>query len=93
MSRRSGTISIEVSEFIGEICDDDLLDEVSERKLVVGTEHEAVPLDLVEEAHLELLRGRPDEARALLDRLLLPKWRHKKAAEKAYDMFRKGKRA
>ena len=59
MGRRSGCIQIDVAEYIGEISDEDLLDEISDRKLIVGSEHEALPLDLVQEAHLELLRGRP----------------------------------
>lgn len=76
-------VSIDVCEVIDAIDDDDLLEEVKSRKLIVGAASDFVPEDDIREAYAELLRGRPSEALAILDRLINPKWRSTKAAEAA----------
>lgn len=81
---RSGSISVDVSDVIDQIDDDDLLEEVARRKLLPSASGEAMPEDLVDEAYQELLRGRTDEARVILDRLLHPKFRSVKAAQQAF---------
>ena len=80
--RRNGAITIDVCEVIDAIDDDDLLREVQNRKLIVGsTATDFVPEDDIREAYEELRRGRPAEALAILDRLVNPKWNNIKACE------------
>lgn len=80
---RSGTIRIDVSDVIEEIEDDDLLDEVSRRKLL--TSMDGLDSELVREAWDELRAGRHTAALCILDRLLSPKWPNERAAQAAYQ--------
>lgn len=77
--------SIDVSELIDEIDDDDLLEEVKARELLAGLSSDDDPLEMVREAYRELLCGRVHEARAILDRLLNPKWDAVDACQKQYN--------
>ncbi len=80
--RRSGSITIEVSEYIDQIDDDDLLEEVKSRKLLTANEpYESCDLEIVREAYLALTRGYIAEAKCILDRLVYPKWQSQKQAE------------
>lgn len=91
MARRySGSIRIDVHDVIGEIGDEDLLEEVRDRKLIPAPNGvtEAYPIELVEEAHAALLVGRVAEAVAILDRLIHPKWRDSAHAQKQYDSLK-----
>jgi hypothetical protein len=81
--RRMGTVSVDVWDVIDQIDDEALLEEVKERKLAVGGGPDFVPEDELRDAYAELLRNRPAEALAILDRLLNPKWGSTKAAEAA----------
>ena len=85
--RRSGYIQIDVSDCIDEIDDDDLLAEVELRKLSTTGPGESVDLEIVGEAYEELLRGRFSEAKAILDRILFPKWRSKASCENEYKQL------
>lgn len=85
---RSGSITIDVSEYIAEVDDETIIEEFKERKLSLDA-CDADPMELVEEAHRELLRGRVSEARVILERLVYPKWRDQKAAQTAYEEARK----
>jgi hypothetical protein len=78
---RSSYVSVYVGDIIDELDDDDLLEEVAARKLSLPGKNEPTDLDMVREAYDELQRGRPLEARSILDRLLNPKWRTPKACE------------
>lgn len=81
---RSGRITIDVSDCLDEIDDDDLLEEVHARKLnPASVASEQTDNEMVREAYAELLRGRPREAASILDRLLNPKWNTLKACETA----------
>jgi hypothetical protein len=79
--RRSGYLSVEVdaSEVLDEIDDALLIQEVEDRKLGAISNYD--PVDDLREARAELLRNRPAEALAILERLLNPKWNSAKAAE------------
>ena len=85
--RRRGYIryDIDVSELIDEIDDNDLLEEVKDRKLFGGLTSDGDPLEMVREAYRELLCGRVHEARAILDRLLNPKWDTVDACQRQYE--------
>lgn len=82
--RRSGYIQIDVNEYIDEIDDHVLVEEVKARKLSLDTATEPPDLDIVREAYEELLRGRSAEARSVLERILFPKWRSVESAKNAY---------
>lgn len=85
-SRRSGSICIDVGDYIDVISDDDLLDEVRDRKLILADGvTDACPLELIEEAREALLIGRPAEALCILERLVNPKWKHKRDAQADYE--------
>lgn len=92
--RRSRYFSVEVdlNEAIGEIDDDLLLQEVRARNIGLGLDCDDPREDLAE-ARFELLRGRPAEALAILDRLINPKWHKVSAAENAYQMTLKDARS
>jgi hypothetical protein len=80
--RRTGCITIEVTDFIDEVDDDTLLEEVKSRKLSTANEaYESCDLEIVREAYIELARGRTAEAKYILERLAYPKWQSKKQAE------------
>lgn len=80
--RRAGYITIDVSEYLDEIDDDQLLEEVKSRKLSTGNEpYESCDLEIVREAYLALTRGYIAEAKCILDRLVYPKWQSQKQAE------------
>jgi hypothetical protein len=80
MGRRgSGYISIDVDTVLDQVDDDHLLDEVAARDLSLPGRNEPTDMDMVREAYDELQRGRPLEARSILDRLLNPKWKTPKA--------------
>lgn len=80
--RRRGymTVDVDLDEALDNIDDDTLMAEVKERKLSLGRDDFDVNDDL-RDAHEELLRGRPAEALAILERLIRPKWRNTKACE------------
>ena len=82
--KHSGSICIDVTDYIGEISDDDLLEELKSRKLSIDGADESTDLEIVSEAYAELLRGRAVEALAILDRLLNPKWQATKSCEDQY---------
>ena len=84
---RSGPIRIDVSEFLEEVDDDDLLDELASRKLAPAASGEAVDLDIVREAYEALSRHAVTEARCILDRLLLPKWKTRERCSDDYKTF------
>lgn len=71
---RSNSITVEVdcTEALDEIDDATLIEEVRERGLIPQLED--YDATLLRDAYDELLRGRPAEARSILDRLLNPKW-------------------
>ena len=74
------TVDVDLHEAL-ESCDDDMiLEEMKTRKLNLGRD-DFEPMDDLREAHEELLRGRPAEALAILDRLVRPKWNSTKACE------------
>ncbi len=77
---RSGYLRVDVSELLDEIEDDALLEEIKHRKLIVpGNDSDFVPEDDIRDARMELLRNRPAEALAILDRI----WTDMKAAQSA----------
>jgi hypothetical protein len=80
--RRRGymTVDVDLDEALECIDDDTLLEEVKERKLSLGRD-DFDPMDDLRDAHEELLRGRPAEALAILERLIRPKWRSTRACE------------
>lgn len=84
MKRRSGLISIDVAMLIDQIDDGDIEDEFRARKLHLKVPDAPDAADDIRDAYEELLRGRPTEARAILERILHPKWRDPKDCEKAY---------
>jgi hypothetical protein len=86
---RSGYISIDISEVLDEIEDNVLLTELHSRKLSPAEPGETVDLDIVREAYEALGRNNVIEARAVLDRLLFPKWKSRRSSQSAYDFFRK----
>jgi len=81
--RRCGYMSVDVdlSEAIEHITDEVLLEEVEERKLTKAKGYDFEPIAEMRDAYEELLRGRPAEALAILDRLLNPKWNSIRACE------------
>jgi hypothetical protein len=80
--RRSGYFSVDVDlgEAIEAMDDEMLLQELKDRKLQLGRD-DFDPMDDLLDAHEELLRGRPAQALAILDRLIRPKWQSNKACE------------
>lgn len=70
---RSGVVTIDAAEVLGEVDDDLLLAEVTARKL-----------DLAE-GDPDGLRGNPGEARVVLERALFPKWQSDGQCRAAYD--------
>lgn len=84
--RRSGTIEISFSEFIDELDDDDLLDEVHRRNLSTNADGETTDIEIVKEAYEAIQRGRLVEARVLLDRMLFPKWRCREDCQKNFEL-------
>lgn len=82
---RSGEIRIGVSELLGEVDDDDLLDELAARKLTPAGPGETVDLDIVREAYDAIQRGAAIEAKCILDRLLFPKW---KTADRCMSQYK-----
>jgi hypothetical protein len=86
---RSGIIRIDVSDVIEEIEDDDLVDELWRRRLTMGHSGHSIDLEIVLEAHDALVRGRPVEARRILECLLLPKWKNVAECEASYDLWKR----
>lgn len=80
--RRSGYMSVEVDldEALEALDDESLMQEIKDRKLSLGRD-DFEPMDDLRDAHEELLRNRPAEALAILERLLRPKWQSTKACE------------
>ncbi len=80
--RRSGyfTVNVDLGEALSACDDEMLLQEMKERKLNLGRD-DFDPMDDLRDAHEELLRGRPAEALAILERLIRPKWQSTKACE------------
>lgn len=74
------TVDVDLDEALEHIDDETLVEEVKERKLSLGRD-DFDPMDDLRDAHEELLRGRPAEALAILERLIRPKWRSTKACE------------
>jgi hypothetical protein len=87
--RRRGymTVDVDLGEALEEIDDETLIQEVQDRKLNLGA-YDFEPEAELREAYAELLRGRPAEALAILDRLLRPKWNTAKACEIALHSAR-----
>jgi hypothetical protein len=79
------TVDVDLDEALEHIDDETLVEEVKERKLSLGWD-DFDPMDDLRDAHEELLRGRPAEALAILERLIRPKWRSIKSCE--MDMLR-----
>jgi len=70
----SAYVRIDLEDYVSELDDETIRDEFERRKLHIQED----PCDLSEvmlDAYEELLRGRPTEARAVLERVLYPKWR------------------
>lgn len=90
---RSGRISIDVyvSEVIDAISDEVLVEEVNERGLnVAANSNYEVDVEAeLHEAYEALVIGRAQEARAILERLIDPKWKSEKACEEAYKAAKK----
>jgi hypothetical protein len=82
------TVDVDISEVIDEIDDFDLLEEIKERKLSLGRD-DFDPLEDIRDAYNELLRGRMGEAKVILERLLMPKWRKAEDSETAWMAWRK----
>jgi hypothetical protein len=80
--RRRGymTVDVDLGEAIDEMTDEMLLEEIKDRKLSLGRD-DFDPVDDLKDAHEELLRGRPAEALAILERLIRPKWKNTRACE------------
>lgn len=80
--RRRGymTVDVDLNEALEELTDEMLLQEVSDRKLSLGRD-DFDPMDDLRDMHAALLRGRPAEALAILERLVRPKWHSTKACE------------
>lgn len=80
--RRRGymTVDVDLGEALDEMTDDMLLEEVKERKLNLGRD-DFDPMDDLRDMQEELLRGRPAEALAILERLIHPKWQSTNACE------------
>ena len=68
-------ITIPITEFLCDVDDDDIVREFKNRKLKLDGPAEETDMDVVREAHNELMRNRPLEARAILERILFPKWK------------------
>lgn len=73
--RRRGTssisVSVDVDVYLDDIEDDDIKAEY-ERRAIGPTGGDGAAMDLIREAHEELLRGRPNHALALIERALFP---------------------
>ena len=82
---RSGYVQIDVSDFIDEIDDEDLLDEVRNRKLTAPGTH--FDRDYAERALEAMTRKRWADAYALLDRALAPFPASPKAATSLMSLF------
>jgi len=80
--RRSGymTVDVDLDEALDHVDDDTLMAEVKQRKLSLGRD-DFEPMDDLRDAHDELLRGRPAEALAIIERLINPKWQSTKLCE------------
>lgn len=89
--RRSGYLQVEVDldEALSACTDKMILEEVDERKLSKCAQAYFDPDVELLNIREELLRGRPAEALAILDRMMLPKWRSQKACETALMVARK----
>ena len=74
------TVDVDLGEALDEMTDEMLLEAVSERKLKLGR-NDFDPIDDLRDMHEELLRGRPAEALAILERLIHPKWHSTNACE------------
>lgn len=72
------TAEVEVAEVLEAIDDDTLMDEIRRRGGAIDIG------DDVKEAYLELKRGRPLEALAILDRVIHPKFRDIAVCKEAY---------
>jgi hypothetical protein len=82
---RSGEVRIEVSDVLDQIDDEDLIEEVRDRKLMIGGNvYEPIPEDEIKDAYRELVVGRHAEARAILERLIKPKWGSIRGCEVEY---------
>jgi hypothetical protein len=83
------TVEVDLGEALENCSDDMLLQEVEERKLKrVGASDGSLPDDLLD-ARDELLRGRPAEALAILERILSPKWSNERFCEIALKASRR----
>lgn len=74
------TVDVDLDEALERIDDQTLIDEVKDRKLSLGRD-DFDPMDDLRDARMELLRGRPAEALAILERLIRPKWQNVRACE------------
>lgn len=95
--RRGGTIyltadvDIDVSEVLHELSDEDLLEEIKERKLEAKAKARvtaADPFELLDEVLESLQRGDSREALFLLERILHPKFASVEACEKQFAKVR-----
>lgn len=87
MRRRSGYVQIDVQDMLDQLEDDDLLEELRARKLMVA-QPGTCDLDIVCEAYRELQGHRPDEARCILERLIFPKWKSAAKCDDEYQLWR-----
>ena len=69
------TVDVDLGEAIDEMTDDMLIEEINERKLNLGR-NAFDPADDFRDMREALLRGRPAEALAILERLIHPKWQN-----------------
>ena len=74
------TVEVDLHEALQEMTDEMILEEAQERKLTSGA-YSFDPMEELQELHQELLRNRPAEALAILERLIRPKWHSTQACE------------
>lgn len=75
------TVEVDLAEALERCSDEILLQEVEERKLKRAGTSDWDPIDDLRDARDELLRHRPSEALAILERMLRPKWSDARACE------------
>jgi hypothetical protein len=83
---RTGYVQVYISDILDEICDDDLLAEVEDRKL-----GDYCDLDIVREAYELLQRNAIAEARGILERLISPKWGSPDKCAEQYEQLKLSK--
>ena len=73
---------IDISDYMDELSDEDIEREFRDRKLHIKSGTPEIDLDdEIQDAYNALLCNQPAEARAILERVLYPKWRSPAACE------------